>query len=51
MEGMVVIIIAGSGDQFLKGIFEVLGNGEFFQKAKGGGGCLTDCQDRKENDR
>ena len=32
VESVIVIILAGSGNQFLEGIFAVLGNGEFFQK-------------------
>ena len=44
VEGVIVIILAGSGNQFLEGIFAVLGNGEFFQKAQWNGLCLFDGQ-------
>ena len=48
VEGMIVIILAGSRDQFLEGVFAVLGNCELFQEANGGGLCLTDGQGGEE---
>ena len=44
VEGMIVIIFAGSRDQFLEGVFAVLGNCELFKEANGGGLCLVDGQ-------